>query len=1186
MPSIKQILFLFVLLGFFAKVFAQQANLPVKDGIITVKGKDFEQHKIVKLEGPWAFYWSKLYTPNDFREKVPKPNAYISVPGVWTGTNLQGKAIDNTGYATYRLEIKSDTNASMVILLKEITSAYKAWFNGKLIAQVGKVSQNADSAVPGIHINKEIIYLDSGKNELVVQVCNYHHRMNAFPYAPSIGEIHDIDKTVLNANAVDLVVFGLLLIMAFYHFGLFIFRPKNLPVLTFSIFCFVAILRVLVTDNLLLGYFIPSVKWEVVFFLNYFTFYSLVPLLALLVQQAFSEKRFKWMFYSLYIISLLGLCTLFLPSIVYTELMTVFEYIFIFYFIVVLGSLLVTYAMKKREGAFILLLSILILTLTGVNDMLFFSNVIHTMELVPVGIFILILGQALSLGKKFSAVYDRNEELSISLDYKNKNLLKLIGERTQELEDEKNKLNESNKTLLKYYTAIEQNYAVILITNAAGAIEYANPQFEKTTGYSIQEALGKSTQILKSGKTPEETYPILWNTIQKGKVWQGEFINKKKTGEEYIEKATISPILNADGEISNYIAIKEDITILKNAERALRESEEKYRLIAENTNDVIWKVDLTTLRFNYISPSVYAMRGYSAEEYENRTVEGSLTPESYHRAMKDIDYYLQQATIEPDLSIRERYQQPCKDGRIIDIELSASFIRNKNGIPVEILGVTRDITSRVKIEQALKDSENKLARLLEKQAIKNLKLANQLNYIYNNTSSAIAFFKIDGDNIEFSSCNKLWANSLGFAPEEMEGFNIVNLNDDETEALYRKFISQAKQEKGMVQEYCRWHDMDLYVNIIPIKDEQNNEVISCACFVYNVTEKFQSELKMRESEAKFFNIFNNSIDGIALLTADLEIVEVNERLQLLFGVNSQETKIALEPESLGRFIPEKYLADLFEQVEKLRLGQSIPAFECEIRHFNGNLIPVELRSSSFMLSNSPMLLCMVRDISSRKNLEHTLAQVGIQIENRERRKLATDLHDNVGPLLSSMNMYLSALARKPDLLIHQEAFSDIRRILKDAITSVREISNNISPQVLNSYGLTSALELFFETKRKLIDINLDNNLEDFRFSELKEIMLYTILKEAFNNSLKYSNATQIDVKLVKENNLIFVVYKDNGIGFNLDEKLDTANTSLGLFSIINRVKNLEGSYKIKTSPGNGFALELVFPIDESIYDQN
>jgi PAS domain S-box-containing protein len=107
---------------------------------------------------------------------------------------------------------------------------------------------------------------------------------------------------------------------------------------------------------------------------------------------------------------------------------------------------------------------------------------------------------------------------------------------------------------------------MVIITDAEANIEYINPRFTEITGYTPEEALGQNPRIMKSGATPQETYTELWRTVTAGKVWHGEFLNKKKSGELYWENASISPIHNEEGAITHYVAVKEDITARKQAE--------------------------------------------------------------------------------------------------------------------------------------------------------------------------------------------------------------------------------------------------------------------------------------------------------------------------------------------------------------------------------------------------------------------------------------------------------------------------------------------------------------------------------------------------------------------------------------------------------------------------------------------
>ncbi|MEW6701930.1 MAG: PAS domain S-box protein, partial [Bacteroidota bacterium] len=139
--------------------------------------------------------------------------------------------------------------------------------------------------------------------------------------------------------------------------------------------------------------------------------------------------------------------------------------------------------------------------------------------------------------------------------------------------------------LRKLSRALEQSASVVIITDTNGVIEYVNPKFTEITGYTFEEVKGKNPRILKSGEKSQEEYKELWETITSGKEWRGEFHNRKKNGELFWESASISPIKNLKGEITNYVAVKEDITekkkVLDELVKAKHEAEKADRLKSE-----------------------------------------------------------------------------------------------------------------------------------------------------------------------------------------------------------------------------------------------------------------------------------------------------------------------------------------------------------------------------------------------------------------------------------------------------------------------------------------------------------------------------------------------------------------------------------------------------------------------------
>ncbi len=119
------------------------------------------------------------------------------------------------------------------------------------------------------------------------------------------------------------------------------------------------------------------------------------------------------------------------------------------------------------------------------------------------------------------------------------------------------------KELQKFSHAIHYSPVTIVITDKNGAIEYVNPKFSETTGYSYDEAIGQNPRILQSGKLKDGIYRELWETILDKQEWRGELLNRTKDGTEYWEDARISPILDSDGEVTHFVAIKEDVTLKK-----------------------------------------------------------------------------------------------------------------------------------------------------------------------------------------------------------------------------------------------------------------------------------------------------------------------------------------------------------------------------------------------------------------------------------------------------------------------------------------------------------------------------------------------------------------------------------------------------------------------------------------------
>ncbi|MBL7225662.1 MAG: PAS domain S-box protein [Desulfobacteraceae bacterium] len=218
----------------------------------------------------------------------------------------------------------------------------------------------------------------------------------------------------------------------------------------------------------------------------------------------------------------------------------------------------------QRNDAIIIGITILIAITIGFSFYVFF--LLRRRIILPLAV--------LEAGTKAIKRGDYSHHIELTSRDEIANLAKAFNSMGRSIEDRTQELHKLSRVT-------EASPDSIVITDSEGTIEYVNPKFVDETGYSVEEAIGQNPRILNSGKLPPEFYHEMWETIKSGRVWRGEFHNRKKNGELYWEYASISPIVNIRGEITHYVAVKEDITDRIQAEEALQERQRHKALEAE-----------------------------------------------------------------------------------------------------------------------------------------------------------------------------------------------------------------------------------------------------------------------------------------------------------------------------------------------------------------------------------------------------------------------------------------------------------------------------------------------------------------------------------------------------------------------------------------------------------------------------
>ena len=225
-----------------------------------------------------------------------------------------------------------------------------------------------------------------------------------------------------------------------------------------------------------------------------------------------------------------------------------------------------------------------------------------------------------------------------------------------------------------------------------------------------------------------------------------------------------------------------------------------------------------------------------------------------------------------------------------------------------------------------------------------------------------------------------------------------------------------------------------------------------------------------------------------------------------------------------------------------------------------------------------------RDITEKVKTENELLNLTAEVEERERNNFSRELHDGLGPLLSTIKLYFQWLAESDDVEKTKIISEKGGRAIEKAIQTTREVTRGFSSLVLSNFGFVQAVIHFVRmiNDTKKLNIKFFYNTQS-RFSNIVEISLYRITTELINNTLNYSGAGEAEIifSYLKEQNQILYAYSDNGTGFDTGSVSRSGN-GFGLMHIQQRILNLKGDIKIESSPGNGMKVKIELKVSETI----
>jgi diguanylate cyclase (GGDEF)-like protein/PAS domain S-box-containing protein/putative nucleotidyltransferase with HDIG domain len=562
-------------------------------------------------------------------------------------------------------------------------------------------------------------------------------------------------------------------------------------------------------------------------------------------------------------------------------------------------------------------------------------------------------------------------------------------------------LRQSEEKLRLIFDSIEDD---ITITDLEGRILTMNEAGLRMSGYGRKENIigrngfdfiaekDRAKAIEESAKqlTIKDGYTLSYYTLT------------DKDGNEFDAEVSAAVLPDINGNPNGFITVVRDITERKRAEEELRKSEERYRLVAENVSDVIWIMDMNA-RYTYISPSVKRMRGYTAEEMMTLPAHDLVTPESAALILKVLSEELTSEfsdRADPHRVRTLEMESKNKDGSIIWLEVKITFMRDAEGKPIGILGVSRDITERKRIEEALRDSEQKLRLTFE------------------SINEAIILTDLEGHILDINEAG-IRKSGYGFK-SQIIGLNGLQFFEEEARPRVLEQLVKLLREGSIpiisskiVSRTRRIYDIE--ASAVLLRDN-TGEPTGIIVVIRDVSERKRIEEALRESEEKLRLTFESIEDAIVVIDLDGYMVDLNEATLHIGGYKDKSQVIGRNAFEL--IAPKDYQIVMDDLKDRIA-GRPKQRMEYTIQPEGSKAVDVELTASTIRdnKGNPKQYIAVLRDITERKQAEKQLRESEKKYKELVEREKDVIFSIDESGTITSVNSAVTVWGYNPEEII-------------------------------------------------------------------------------------------------------------------------------------------------------------------------
>jgi PAS domain S-box-containing protein len=351
-----------------------------------------------------------------------------------------------------------------------------------------------------------------------------------------------------------------------------------------------------------------------------------------------------------------------------------------------------------------------------------------------------------------------------------------------------------------------------------------------------------------------------------------------------------------------------------------------------------------------------------------------------------------------------------------------------------------------------------------------------------------------------------------------------------------------------------------------------------------IAERKQAEVALRESEERYRELFENARDAIYVHDLDGTYIRVNKAAERLSGYPREE----IVGHNFWEFIAPDHIKHVREHFCTKLAQQGETTYECDVISRDGRRVPVEV-SSRAIYDNGVLVGVqgMARDVTERKWAQDALQMFSrqlIEAQEDERRRIARELHDQIGQVLTAVKMSLYTVQQVCSSADTRSYVKDNIEAVDEALRLVRDLSIDLRPPVLDDLGLATALRWYVDRYTRRTGLNVEVKIElpdeNERFSRELETACFRIAQEALTNVVRHANAHHVLVQLEKEGSVLFLTIKDDGVGFDVDSlrHREPRATTLGLVGMHERAHAAGGIIHIDSKPRNGTEVRFSIPL--------